>query len=64
VYAQVDVYDATTTHGAVWENHELNGASYNNILGPVLSTTASGLAYDSSATRRGEYFLPIRLKVR
>jgi hypothetical protein len=64
VYAQVDVYDPTTTYGAVREDHELNGGSYNNILGPVLATTASGLAYDSSATRRGEYFLPIRLKMR
>jgi hypothetical protein len=64
VYAQVDVFDPTTTYGAVRENHEINGAPYNNILGPVLSTAASEVAYDSSATSWGEYFLPIRLKVR
>jgi hypothetical protein len=63
VYAQVDVYDPTTTYGAVRENHEINGAPYNNILGPVLSTAAVALVHDSSATSRDEYFLPIRLKV-
>ncbi len=37
VYAQVDSADAMTTYGAVLENHEISGAAYNNILGPVFS---------------------------
>jgi hypothetical protein len=37
VYAQVDSYNAATTYGAVLENHEITGAPYNNILGPVYS---------------------------
>ncbi len=38
VYAQVDSAHASTTYGAVRENHEIVGGQYNNILGPVLST--------------------------
>jgi len=37
LYAQVDSSNASTTYGVVLENHELNGGSYNNILGPVLA---------------------------
>jgi len=35
VYAQADAYNRATTYGAVQEVHEVTGASYNNILGPV-----------------------------
>jgi hypothetical protein len=31
VYVQVDAYDEGTTYGAVLENHEITGATYNNI---------------------------------
>jgi|GEM_PF-1775746 len=44
VYAQVDSANASTTYGAVRENHELVGGPYNNILGPVLSTAAVNAA--------------------
>jgi len=43
VYAQVDSYNADTTYGAVLESHEIRGGAYNNIAGPVYSTsTVSG----------------------
>jgi len=35
VYAQADSYNMATTYGAVRELHEVTGAPYNNILGPV-----------------------------
>lgn len=35
VYAQVDSFNAQTTYGAVLEFHEIMGAAYNNINGPV-----------------------------
>jgi len=35
VYAQADSYNLATTYGAVQELHEVTGAPYNNILGPV-----------------------------
>jgi hypothetical protein len=40
-YAQVDSYDPGTTHGMVLESHEVTGRAYNNIYGPVSSTTAA-----------------------
>jgi CSLREA domain-containing protein len=39
LYAQVDTADTATTYGAVLETHEVRGEPYNNILGPVLSST-------------------------
>jgi len=36
VYAQVDVYNATTAHGAVLERHEILSDAYNNVFGPVV----------------------------
>ncbi|MFQ6102337.1 MAG: Ig-like domain-containing protein [Anaerolineae bacterium] len=39
VYAQVDSYGASVTYGAVLENHEISGGTYNNI-----SSTVSTLA--------------------
>jgi hypothetical protein len=35
VYAQVDSMDACTTYGAVLENHEIAGSTYNNISSAV-----------------------------
>lgn len=35
IYAQVDSANATTTYGAVAEAHEIEGKSYNNIIGPI-----------------------------
>ena len=40
VWAQVDSSNAETTYGAVLENHEITGGAYNNISGPVSSTSA------------------------
>jgi uncharacterized repeat protein (TIGR01451 family) len=39
VYVQVDSANANTNYGAVLENHEITGSPYNNILGPVGSTS-------------------------
>ncbi len=44
VYAQVDSANANTSYGAVWETHEMVGGPYNNITGPVVATTAAGVA--------------------
>lgn len=41
IYAQVDTANLATTYGAVLEIHEITGKQYNNIIGPVFSTTAS-----------------------
>ena len=38
IYVQVDSADVQTTYGAVLENHEIVGGTYNNIAGPVFST--------------------------
>jgi uncharacterized repeat protein (TIGR01451 family) len=38
VYAQVDSANTNTTYGAVLENHESIGGTYNNISGSVVST--------------------------
>jgi len=40
IYAQVDSANANTTYGAVLEMHEIMGEAYNNIMGPVSSTTS------------------------
>ena len=37
IYAQVDSAHTATAFGAILENHEVIGATYNNITGPVLS---------------------------
>jgi len=38
IYVQVDSANVGTTYGAVLENHEMAGWTYNNVGGPVLST--------------------------
>jgi len=62
VYAQVDSFDPVTTYGTVRENHEIIGALYNNILGPVLSAAAFTAEAGSLAPHIGKYWLPVRLK--
>ena len=62
VYAQVDSFDSTTTYGTVRENHEINGAPYNNILGPALSAAAFTAEVGAPAPHIGKYWLPVRLK--
>ena len=42
VYAQVDSASTETTYGAVLENHEITGGPYNNVSGPVYSTSGVG----------------------
>lgn len=42
IYAQVDSANAESIYGGVLENHEAAGGAYNNILGPVLSTSVEG----------------------
>jgi uncharacterized repeat protein (TIGR01451 family) len=44
VYVQVDSADIETTYGAVLESHEIGGGTYNNILGPIYATNATGTA--------------------
>ena len=51
IYAQADAAHTGTTYGGVLENHEILGETYNNILGPVLSSantanTIKGTALD------------------
>ncbi|MDY7076473.1 MAG: hypothetical protein SXV54_06060, partial [Chloroflexota bacterium] len=41
IYVQVDSADASTNYGAVLEDHEMVGGRYNNISGPVFSTSAT-----------------------
>ncbi|CAG0931221.1 Collagenase ColH [Thermoflexales bacterium] len=64
VYAQVDSLDPATTYGAVHEIHEINGLPYNNILGPVLSTATLAPLNVERSIDGGNYWLPVRLKVR
>jgi len=40
IYVQVDAANANMTYGAVLEMHEIMGVAYNNIMGPVSSTTS------------------------
>jgi PKD repeat protein len=35
IYVQVDSVNSATNYGAVLENHEISGAAYNNIVGPL-----------------------------
>ncbi len=35
IYVQVDSVNSATNYGAVLENHEISGAAYNNIIGPM-----------------------------
>lgn len=41
VYAQVDSANTNTSHGGVLETHEIIEGPYNNILGPVLSSSSA-----------------------
>jgi uncharacterized repeat protein (TIGR01451 family) len=41
IYAQVDSAHTETSYGGVMENHEIVGGTYNNIMGPVISTDVS-----------------------
>jgi len=43
VYAQVDSANAETDYGAVLEDHEIRGAPYDNVAGPVVSTAGDGV---------------------
>jgi hypothetical protein len=43
IYVQVDSANADTTYGGVLEIHEVTGAGYNNISGPVYSAAAVAL---------------------
>jgi uncharacterized repeat protein (TIGR01451 family) len=62
IYAQVDSADASTTYGAVLENHEISGAPYNNIRGPVLVTNVFGrlLVRPLHPALRLSFGLPLR----
>ena len=40
MYAQVDSYNPSTSYGTVLETHEMVGGAYNNIRGPVASSSA------------------------
>jgi hypothetical protein len=42
VYAQVDSANPGTAYGVVLESHEVAGGDYNNVTGPVLSTSDVG----------------------
>jgi hypothetical protein len=64
VYAQVDSFDPTTTYGAVRESHEIAGTPYNNILGPVSSTSTFAALSVGQTIDKGNVWLPVRLKVR
>jgi hypothetical protein len=50
IYAQVDSVNANTTYGAVLENHEISGGSYNNILSSVVASTNASTTTTPSAT--------------
>jgi len=39
IYVQVDSANTSTAYGAVLENHEITGGPYNNISGPMYSTS-------------------------
>ena len=64
VYAQVDSYNPLTTYGGVLENHEISGAPYNNILGPVSATTAFAPLRADQPIEPGPGRLPFRLRIR
>jgi hypothetical protein len=49
VYAQVDSANTNTAYGSVLENHELAGQLYNNIAGPVWSSSAAVLRWLSES---------------
>jgi uncharacterized repeat protein (TIGR01451 family) len=38
LYVQVDSYNAVTTYGAILEDHEMSGSTYNNIVRTVVET--------------------------
>jgi hypothetical protein len=44
VYAQVDSVNHATNYGAVRENHEITGGTYNNIAGPAWVAAANQMA--------------------
>ena len=49
VYAQVDSANANTNYGAVLENHEISGGFYNNVSGPVQSTSTTNATGEEPA---------------
>jgi uncharacterized repeat protein (TIGR01451 family) len=52
VYAQVDAYNPGVAYGAVLEDHERLGTTYNNVGGPFFSTASvagSPLVYEGGA---------------
>ena len=51
IYVQVDSANSFTTYGAVLENHEIAGAFYNNVSGPIF-LALSGLGGAPSASDR------------
>lgn len=64
IYVQVDSANVGTSYGAVLETHEVNGNAYNNIVGPVLSTSANTLtasieSFSNSEGRRTETTQPL-----
>lgn len=42
IYVHVDSANAESSYGGVLESHELSGGIYNNIFGPILSTSVGG----------------------
>ncbi|MBI5567109.1 MAG: Ig-like domain repeat protein [Chloroflexi bacterium] len=53
LYAQADSADATTTYGAVCENHEFVGLPYNNIYGPVTITPGNDVEWSPTRSAGG-----------
>jgi hypothetical protein len=54
LYAQVDAYNPSLTdYGYVREIHEISGAPYNNIAGPIYPTAAMGAGVAGLIVERG-----------
>jgi hypothetical protein len=53
VYAQADSANAGVDYGAVLEIHEITGAPYNNISGPVIATEAVVVTWEPGAGHCG-----------
>lgn len=51
IYAQVDSVNLNTTYGGVLETHEVNGGTYNNILGGVTTVTLTATTLDPASTQ-------------
>lgn len=54
IYVQVDSANAGTSYGNVLETHEVNGSAYNNILGPVFSTSGNTLTASFNSFPKGK----------